>query len=256
MMATQSDTNLINNYKIAVDIGNSRIKLAINEEFFSFDYYDNWKSELVNLLESIDGNKILAYSSVNSNHEEIFLELMQNFPDIDLIKPKELINSQKLIKFGHIQGMGFDRMFGLIGAVSYDEPALITVDCGTAITVNAVDDDGICRGGAIFAGLYTQIKALAEHTDKLKNLSINEYEHSFGIGKNTNQALTMGVMASSIGGIQYLIEKIKFNEFNRKNIPIFITGGYAKLLLNYLSEKNDIYQHKENLVLDGIMTLL
>ncbi len=256
MMETQSDINLINPNKIAIDIGNSRIKLAINDEYYSFEYDENWKSSLVNLLESLNENFILAYSSVNSIYESDFLDIMINYSNIDIIKPKDLIKNQKLIKFGNIQGMGYDRMFGLIGAISYDEPALITVDCGTAITVNAVDDNGICKGGAIFAGLYTQIKALANNTDNLKNITLNEYEHSFGIGKNTNEAMTMGVLGSTIGGIQYLIEKIKLNEFHRKNIPVFITGGYSKLLLNYLTEKKEIYHYKENLVLDGIMTLL
>ncbi len=257
MMETQSDiVSISDNQKVAFDIGNSRIKVLINDEFYSLEYSENWKSYLVNLLENSKDTKIAGYSSVNHNIETEFLELMSNFSNIDLIKPKDLIHNQKYIKFGHIQGMGYDRMFGLIGAVYYDEPALITVDCGTAITVNAVDDDGICRGGAIFAGLYTQIKALDNHTDNLKNLVIDEDEIGFGIGKNTTQALSLGVIASSIGGITYLVNKIKQNEFNRRNIPIFITGGYAKLLINHINLDNENYIYQEHLVLDGIITLM
>ncbi len=257
MTEIQSDiVSTSDNSLIAFDIGNSRIKVLINDEFYSFKNSDNWKCYLVNLLENSENVKIAGYSSVNSVIETEFLDIMSNYSHIDLIRPKELINNQKFIKFGHINGIGYDRMFGLIGAVYYNEPALITVDCGTAITVNAVDDEGICRGGAIFAGLYTQIKSLNTHTDNLKNIIIEEDEIGFGIGKNTTQAMSLGVLASSIGGISYLVNKIKLNELNRKNVPIYITGGYAKLLINHLNNEFETYNYKEHLVLDGILTLM
>ena len=158
---------------IAVDIGNSRLKVLINEKVNFIEYNDSWQTNLYYILEKNSNTSIIAYSSINSIIEIDFLKIINNFKNYTVIKPKELLNKQNLVKFHQIQGIGSDRVFGLIGAVIYSEPPLITIDCGTAITINVLDSKSICIGGAIFPGIYTQIKALHQNTDGLKNLYLN-----------------------------------------------------------------------------------
>ena len=47
-------------------------------------------------------------------------------------------------------------------------PACVVVNAGTAVTVDALDADGVFRGGLILPGLRLMLRALAENTAALK----------------------------------------------------------------------------------------
>ena len=65
--------------------------------------------------------------------------------------------------------VGIDRVFGAIAAKSMapaGTPA-ITVDVGTAVTVNLIDAEGVFQGGMIFPGPRLMAKSLHDFTAKL-----------------------------------------------------------------------------------------
>src|SRR5262249_50752600 len=65
--------------------------------------------------------------------------------------------------------VGIDRVFGAIAARSMVPPntSTITVDVGTAVTVNLIDPDGVFQGGGIFPGPALMARSLHEYTAKL-----------------------------------------------------------------------------------------
>jgi pantothenate kinase type III len=237
----------------AVDIGNSRIKLLIKSDFFAFEYDTNWKSAFRMIFNDVETDMFLCYSSVNSFVEIEFLQFLNEFINIKYQKVTELLSKQKLIDFTEIKGIGSDRMLGMIGALSYSEPPFITIDCGSAVTVNSVAEDRKCLGGAVFPGAYSQLNSLQAISEKLKNdrLTFNRQSP----GKTTSDAIDFGVSMSIAGGIKFCIDSIIKNELNGNCPKIYITGGYSGRVKSTL---NDFYiiENKSQLVLDGIIRLL
>ena len=83
--------------------------------------------------------------------------------------------------------VGIDRVFGALAAKSMvpaGTPA-ITVDVGTAVTVNLIDADGVFQGGAIFPGPRLMGLALHQHTAKLPLIDLREIPNDDPPGKNT-----------------------------------------------------------------------
>ena len=48
--------------------------------------------------------------------------------------------------------LGMDRMLGAVGGVQLVGKPVITVDIGSAVTIDLVDGEGVFRGGLILAG--------------------------------------------------------------------------------------------------------
>ena len=244
----ENQLNMTFNNVIAVDIGNSQIKILNDNNFHYFDYQQNWKEKLLRILKGIDNYKQVVYSSVNFKIEVELLEILISFKNIDVTEVNTLLQYQKMIDFSEIEGIGTDRMLGLIGALGFSGFPVITIDCGTAITIN-VADKGRCLGGFIFPGQFTQYKSLSAISNKL-DIKPNAAK-SFKIGRNTSQAVNFGVKLSCIGGIEKAIDIIS-KQINIKPANIFLTGGYAHEIKNHL---NIDVIYKQQLVLDGIIHL-
>jgi type III pantothenate kinase len=240
-----------NNIKtnISVDIGNSRLKMLIGGEFLSFFHKDNSIKSFQNLIQKhlIEIN-LLAISSVNQKIENELVNIIENLK-LNYLKSNELISKQKIVDCTNISGMGHDRIFGLIGALDFATAPLITIDCGTAITINVLDKNKKVLGGVIFPGPYTQLKALSDNAEALFETNLLSKENL--IADNTNDAINNGIIYSIAGGITKIIETIqKENQIPIENV--IITGGASELILNALRKFNIKPMHKEYLVLSGI----
>jgi type III pantothenate kinase len=242
-------------YKLgAADIGNSRIKLLIGSSYQAFSYSQAWEimtEEFLTLL--ADGPVMLGYSSVNSEYLNLFKEIASRFKDLILKDVKEFLPMQIHLQYEHIEGIGEDRLLGLFGAMHHISPPLITVDCGTAVTVNAVDGNGKCLGGAIFAGINTQLDGLAAAAEGLNKIDLQTETQDLGI--NTVQALSTGIIKSIAGGIIEIVNGIFKSEFHGRKVPVFLTGGHAVLIAKALKNAGFPFQVNPTLVLDGIIYL-
>lgn len=238
----------------AVDIGNSRVKFVLEDIYEFFEYSDELEKQItVYSKNKLSKPTLLCYSTVNSSRANSLLKILDNNKNVLAVDSSKLLEKQELLKFRHIKGIGNDRLLGLLGAMRKFKPPLITVDCGTAITVNAVDADGVCRGGAIFAGIKTQAQALFEKTEILPEV-VPQRIKDF-TGKNTEDAIISGILASAAGGINKLIYKIKHNELQIQECPVIFTGGFSEMVISSAEEFTK-YNHEPHLVLDGILHLI
>ena len=92
--------------------------------------------------------------------------------------------------------VGIDRLLGALGANRLRDPgrAAIVVDLGTAITVDLVEADGAFAGGAILPGIAMSARALADQTDALPKLPFAELnEPPRALGKSTAAAMESGL---------------------------------------------------------------
>ncbi len=106
------------------------------------------------------------------------------------------------------------------------------IDCGSAITVDAVDQSGAFVGGAILPGLGLAARALAEFTYWLPRVDVNQPPEP--LGKNTEQALRSGLYWGTVGGLNELVRRLS-EELGGQPV-VYITGGDAALLSGRLEQ--------------------
>jgi pantothenate kinase type III len=252
---------------LAVDIGNSRLKILSGNEYSAYDLLENnlIDSDYVKLQKNLNAmNEETVYysvSSVNKQANSQIFKILENQPNFKLVDLTLLLEKQKLLDFAHIKYIGSDRLLGLVGGLSEFEPPLITVDCGTAITVNlALENDNASpfkaymQGGAIFAGFSLQNHVL---TNKTSGIGAHKPgTPTTSAGSSTNTALASGIFYSITGGIKQIIEQMIIDFKLDANTRIILTGGSAVLVKDFLYSRlaNIIYEPK--LILRGILALL
>ena len=244
---------------IAADLGNSRIKLLTGDNLVSYEYIENWIKRVDNFLP--DGTKVF-YSSVNREREEELLSSPDITEDAIFINVKPMLEKEKIIKYRHIEGVGTDRVLGLVGALAMGKSPLITVDCGTAVTLDALNDENEGIVGSIFPGAETQLRSLLNSSEEIKKLYKTSEKNIFKnaafdkpAGKNTVEAVQNGIMHSVAGGVFSVIQKIKENHTENDEIRIFTTGGYGKAVSEALRSMGLDARHVQSLVLEGILKI-
>ncbi|MFO0797710.1 MAG: type III pantothenate kinase [Gemmataceae bacterium] len=126
--------------------------------------------------------------------------------------------------------VGIDRVFGALAARALAPPdtPVITVDVGTAVTVNLVHADGAFRGGAIFPGPRLMALALHQHTAKLPLVEVTGPDTAVEPAPNTTAAIRQGIASAVVCGAYGLA-----CDFAARPGPpawLFLTGGGAALL--------------------------
>ncbi|MCA9305735.1 MAG: type III pantothenate kinase [Phycisphaerales bacterium] len=126
------------------------------------------------------------------------------------------------------QMTGQDRFLNALAAYQSMQQACIVVDAGTAMTVDFVDGEGVFQGGAIMPGFGMAVRTLHEKTSALPEAGMSPLPDDQPFGKNTDQAIRLGVASMLRGGVRALAERyaIAYEAYP----PIVVTGGDAKLL--------------------------
>lgn len=141
--------------------------------------------------------------------------------------------------------LGADLLVGAVAAAAkYPKPCIIW-DLGTATTVSALDADGVFRGGAIMAGVFTAMDSLSSRTSLLPRIRLEAPAHA--IGRNTVESMQSGAVlgtAAMIDGISGRFEA----ELGGK-AQIIATGGLGKEIVAHCT-RTVVYD--EHLLMDGL----
>jgi type III pantothenate kinase len=146
--------------------------------------------------------------------------------------------------------LGADRWASLVAARQRlldsgpPRPAIV-VNAGTAVTVDALDEHGVFRGGLILPNMRLMLRTLAENTSALK-VPAGSYAD---FPANTADALYTGALRAVCGAI----------ELSRAKLPhegapamCFLAGGAAADLAPHLTAPLELV---DNLVLEGVLVL-
>lgn len=240
---------------LALDIGNTNIKSVLFEgdTITEFKAHSN-PNDLKDYIDNISFVEV-AISSVNKflGKEIVTLFTTKDIP-VFLANSKNKFNFE--IAYETPDTLGIDRLCSAAGALNLslnnkllsDDQYLLTIDFGTATTINIVSPDKKFLGGLITPGITTMLKTLKEKTAQLPLPKLNSYRGI--IGTSTDSSILSGVYTSTIGmineTISYLTNKSKVSPL------IFATGGNARYVLPYL-DKRIIFD--EALVLKGLKTI-
>ncbi len=138
-------------------------------------------------------------------------------------------NAGHLVDFTKVDTstLGADRVANALAlALFYPLPA-IAVDCGTAITLELVDENRVFRGGAIAPGRKLMRRALSEGTAQLPEVPLSGVCPSLP-GNGTVESIRFGVDCGAVGMVKELIMKaIRYFEKNDGEVTVILTGGDA-----------------------------
>ena len=259
-MATLYDTKIELNgveYGICgIDVGNSRVKIHHDDEFLTFSYDKEWKKNVQHHFRDHTVRRyLIGLSSVNPKQTTAIVKVLQRIPGHMVLNAHSLLmRNDALISFGNVENAGIDRLLGAIGAMHHTSPPLITIDCGTAITINVVSADKVFLGGVIFAGLTTQLFGLSKQTAAIPELKYSA--PTAIIGHNTKDSLMSGVTASAAGGVANIIRNVQKTVFKGKAVPVLLTGGESEHLIEPLAQEGITTTTHQHMVTEGILTLM
>ena len=148
---------------------------------------------------------------------------------------------------------GVDRALAVLGArrrhAASAGRAGVVVCCGTALTVEFVDEAGVWLGGAIALGLASTARALHEFTALLPLIEPRDAPDA--IGPHTLGALEAGVFWGAVGTARELIER---GSRSFAVAPwVTLTGGDAARIAPWLNRPEALVV--PDLVLEGLASL-
>ncbi|MHC4872603.1 MAG: type III pantothenate kinase [Planctomycetota bacterium] len=235
------------------DLGNTSLKCAL------------WKDDSVTSLESfyLDENLAEKLGAWCRNYagQEVYISSV--VPE-KLSVVKEVLEQEKFTQVSIIntaefevidadverkENVGIDRLLASAAAYKEAGKAVITVDLGSAVTVDYVDSCGVFQGGAIMPGALLWHKALEQNTSQLPLISAEEKPQS-SVGKNTISAIQAGTFFGIAGAVNSLVEKCLSEAGG--DTEIYVTGGGYETVKENLSFKH-IFD--KNLVFKGIASV-
>ena len=152
------------------------------------------------------------------------------------------------IKMDNPGQLGADLVADAVAGISEYPVPLIIIDMGTATTASVVDEEKQYIGGMILPGVGVSLDALTQRASQLSGIGIEEPKRV--IGKNTLECMKSGVLYSSAGALDGIIDRIE-EELGMKT-TVVATGGLAKKIVPFC--KRDIILD-EDLLLKGLLVI-
>jgi len=147
--------------------------------------------------------------------------------------------------------LGSDRWAALVAARKratggdlFPSPCVV-VTVGTAVTIDALDGDGVFRGGLICAGLNMMLQSLANNSAALK-VPPGEFQP---FPKSTADGLYTGAVLAITGAVEQMRRRLAPDGPPPR---CYVSGGAAAEILPRLAEPVEFV---ENLVLEGVVAL-
>jgi type III pantothenate kinase len=147
--------------------------------------------------------------------------------------------------------LGADRWASLVAAwrrsttTDLFPPACLVVNAGTAVTIDALDADGVFHGGLILPGIRLMLQALAENTSGLRTSGGDFREFP----DNTADAIYTGAVQAVCGAIEQTRRRM---DTNPAHVRCYLAGGAALEIAMHLNPPVEIV---DNLVLEGVLAL-
>lgn len=234
---------------LVLDLGNSRCKWALADADLkpggALAYGEDFARALDKTFSALPRPEHVAAVCVTaSGHLQTLVQWVQSRwglevqPIITRAAQLGVTNSYK-----DPTSLGADRWAALVAAHARLPGAACVVDCGTALTIDALDQSGVYRGGVILPGLALMRAAL------LRTQGVRDVVGD--AGSSLAQSTADGVAAGTLFGLAGAIDRILDEQAALLGaIPqTLITGGDAQPLRALLRHA---VQYAPDLVLEGV----
>jgi len=241
---------------LLVDIGNSRIKWALSEGA-AFQEQGAATHKVVPLAEVFAAawGVLTAPSRVlvaNVAGKEMAAALRTWVTAAWNLNVEFLVPRRKACRVTNAyvepQRLGADRWAALIGAHARVPGNVCVIDCGSAVTLDALDAKGQHLGGLIIPGLAMMQSALIQNTGDISEQAVAKGDKKVSVlARDTQGAVSGGALYTLIA----VIDRVTADLAADMPAPLtrVICGGDAERLLNLLAEN---YLYEPDLVLHGL----
>ncbi len=249
--------------ELVFDIGNTHTVIGV---YLAQDAFKIWRigTKSFETEDELFAKLYTLFQMSNVNYEEITdIGVASVVPSVNYILSKlgekfwgirtRFVNVDDNIfdiayKADYPQEIGPDRLANVIAARKLYGENVITIDFGTAITIDILEQ-GDFTGGAILPGFRMSMLALFSNTAQLPQVELVIPEHS--VGTNTIDNIQIGILKITILGIERLIEEI--TQETSTVYRIVCTGGVGEFLQgsSYL-----FTTYEPDLTLKGILYFL
>ncbi|HEZ0069583.1 bifunctional biotin--[acetyl-CoA-carboxylase] ligase/type III pantothenate kinase [Neisseria lactamica] len=150
---------------------------------------------------------------------------------------------------------GADRWFNALGSRRFSRNACVVVSCGTAVTVDALTDDGHYLGGTIMPGFHLMKESLAVRTANLNRPAGKRYPFP----TTTSNAIASGMMDAVCGSIMMMHGRLKEKIGAGKPVDVVMTGGGAAKVAEALPPAflaENTVRVADNLVIHGLLNMI
>lgn len=184
-------------------------------------------------------------------------ELKKKQVEAQLDRPVEWLTSMPQAlgirnHYRHPEEHGSDRWFNALGSRRFSSNACVVVSCGTAVTTDALTEDGHYLGGTIMPGFHLMKESLAAKTANLNRPAGKLYPFP----TTTGNAIASGMMDAVCGSIILMHGRLKQKTAPDRPVDIIITGGGAAKVANALPASFTLHnnvQVVDNLVIYGLL---
>lgn len=219
-----------------LDSGNSRLH---------FSWWDSYKLKnpvsipypetpdaltgIVADLFSINIPQKVAACSVSSQWKEFLFRAVEKIAPGKLVVARTALDTGIRIKYDKPETLGIDRVLAVDAAYRFFCGSCVVIDAGTAVTVDAVGEDGTFLGGYIFPGADLLSRSLSAKTS-LPCVS-PDYDCT-GVGNSTESCISRAVSLGFYAAVDKLIRLTAIAAGGTDRI--IVTGGGGEHLMKCL----------------------
>jgi len=229
---------------LAVDVGNSQTHLGV---FKGQELEHEWRAatdasrtadelallfgQFLDLADLSFSRQIsgVAICSVVPRATQELREMTESYFGFEAVVVEPGIRTGIAIKTDNPREVGADRIANAVAAHHmFDNEAVVVVDFGTAITVDAVSAKGDYLGGSIAPGIDVAATALFSSTAQIRRVEL--VAPAGAIGRNTVMAVQSGIIFGTAGLVDGLIRRV-MDELGEARVVA--TGGLAPVVMEH-----------------------
>ena len=223
---------------LAVDVGNTGTVIGIVEgerilgrwEVMTSDRTsDEWSLVIRSMLRS--SGLVPTDAAMASVVPEATRVLRTALPDVCGAEPVVVgpgVKTGLAIDLDNAREVGADRVASAVGAIERYGAPVITVDFGTATTIDLVDAGARFRGGAIAVGVKIAAEALVRSTSALRRVELSA--PGGPVGRSTVEAVQSGTVYGFAGLVDGLVGRFVDDSGDGDTPKVVATGGFAQLV--------------------------
>jgi len=234
---------------LAIDAGNTRVKWGLHDgaRWLQSGHVDTARvKNLRNGFAGLPPLRAIVVSNVAG--EAVGAALTRLLPDAPIVRRIRSAPAQCGVRNSYAKPaqLGCDRWAALIGARHLHRGAVVVVNAGTALTVDALTADGVFVGGIIVPGVELMRAALARDTAGLRR---RPGTFSF-FPDNTGDAIMSGAINALCGAVERIARHLEAG--GGQAATCLLSGGAAGLLAPQLNLELKVV---DNLVLEGLSVI-
>jgi len=251
---------------LAIDAGNTNVVFALVDETRAIrarwriatdarrtaDEYAVWLSQLLALegFERSQVSAVIIATVVPRALHNLQVLASKYFGTEALIAGQPPVEWGMQLDVEEPHAVGADRAVTMIAAHALYPGDLITIDFGTATTLDFSDFKGAYKGGIIAPGINLSLDALVTAAAKLPRIAIEAPETTSVIGRDTVSQMHIGIYWGYVAMIEGLVARMKA-EVGRP-VTVIATGGLAALF----EKQTDVFDVVEaDLTIQGLAIL-